>query len=255
MPRKYAKQTKRRYRGRPRVVNRKYPAHVKVQQTTNPAQSIIAKTQGMYQDYMGMYNKYYPTAVEAYKLGAKALEMLNAEKKYFDITETSATVGSPGGTYLITSLLSSITQGDGPTNRDGSQIRLKSLNTQVVLTFNSSSTQSAQVVRWVLFRDSRVQVGGTPSYSDLYDSNNIGNTFLNIEDQFKRFRIIRSGLVTLSSAEPVTQVDAYIPCSLPVRYNTSNQVISNNVWLMIASTDGTNPPACNYRYRVRFYDN
>lgn len=253
----YRRSKRRSYRRRrARVVNRRYPTTVK---TTSVAQgnvpnTTIAKAKGMYQDVMSYYNKYAPLAVQAYKIGSKALEMLNAEKKYYDIAQTSVTPSAPNLSPTYVSMVAAIAAGDGPTNRDGSQIRVKSFNVQMQYIINSSATTTT--IRWLIVKDRRVQIGSTPAWTDIYDSNDITNTFINIEDQWKRFQIIRSGLVTLNiNQNPSASTDVFIPCSLPVRYDTSNAVIDNNVWLILASNESTNTPTINYRYRVRFYDN
>lgn len=254
MPRK--RSSRRRYRRKARVINRRYPTAVK---TTSVAQgnvpsTTIARAKGMYQDAMSYYNKYAPIAVQAYKIGSKALEMLNAEKKYYDIAQTAVTPSAPNLSPTYVSMVSSIAVGDGPSNRDGSQIRVKSFNVQMQYIINSSATTTT--IRWLIVKDRRVQVGSTPAWTDIYDSNEVVNTFINIEDQWRRFQIIRSGVVTLNvNQNPAASTDIYIPCSLPVRYDTSNQVIDNNVWLILASNESTNTPTINYRYRVRFYDN
>lgn len=253
----YKRFKKRSYRRRrPRVTNRRYPASVKTTSIAqgNVANTTIAKARGMYQDALGYYNKYAPIAVQAYKIGSKALEMLNAEKKYYDIAGTATTPSTPATTPYYVSLVSALTQGDGPTNRDGSQIRLKSVNVQMRFNINAAATTT--YCRWLIVRDKRVQIGSTPAWTDIYDSVDVTNTFLNIEDQFNRFQIIRSGLVCLNiNQNPSASTDVWIPCSLPVRYNTANQVIQNDLWLILASDEGTNTPTVSYRYRVRFYDN
>lgn len=252
------KRYKRRRRAfrKARVYNRRYPTTVKTTSIAqgNSVDTTIAKARGMYQDYYSLYNKYKPLAVQAYQVGTKALEMLNAEKKYYDISQTTVTPANPSGSYTVVSLVSSISQGDGPTNRDGSQIRLKSINVQLAMQINAAATTTN--VRWVLFRDMRPQLAAAPTYIDLYDSTDVINTFLNIEDQWRRFKIIRSGLVTLNiNQNPYSTTDLYVPCSLPIRYSTSNDVINTNIYLMLVSNEATNTPSVAYRYRVRFYDN
>lgn len=248
---------KRRFRSRRRGFRRLKKGSVKVQQLTNPAHTTKGGLSGLYQSAgRAIMRQAGPgAAMKALALGKACMGMLNAEKKYYDISQVSTTPQNPSGTYVVTSLVSPIAVGDGPMDRDGSQIRLKSIQLQLLFNVNSAAT-TATTCRWLLFLDHRVQVGATPGYTDIYDSTNVANTFLNIEDQWKRFKILRSGLVTLTTAEETrTMVDVYLPCSLPIRYNTSNQVIMNNIWLMCVSDDNTNSPTFAYRYRLRFYDN
>lgn len=247
---------KRRYGSRRRIRKRRPTSNVTVRNGSYPVASTKGPITGLYQSASKWINsayRGYSTAQKAYKLGSMAMSMLNSEKKYYDITSTTVTPSVPTSTYTTVSLLSAISQGDGPSNRDGSQIRVKSFQVQMTLNKNASATNT--VCRWVLFIDRRVQIASTPGYTDLYDSTDVSNTFLNIEDQFKRFRIIRSGEVILDSDDQYKTVGVYVPCSLPVRYDTGNNVIMNNVWLMLVSSENVNTPTIIYRYRVRFYDN
>lgn len=247
---------KRSYRPRRRAFRRLKKGSVKVQQLTNPAVTTKGGLSGLYQSAgRAIMRQAGPgAAMKALALGKACMGMLNAEKKYYDITNTTVTPATPAGTYTTVSLVGSLTTGDGPSNRDGSQIRLKSMQLQMQFTQNAAATGST-TCRWLLFLDRRVQVASTPSYTDIYDSTDVTNTFLNIEDQWKRFKILRSGLVTLTAAEVRTMVDVYLPCSLPIRYNTADQVVMNNIWLMIVSNETTNTPSVQYWYRIRFYDN
>lgn len=198
--------------------------------------------------------KGYSTAAKAYKLGSMALGMLNSERKYYDISSTTIGPSTPTAGATLISPFDSITTGDGPNNRDGSQIRVKSLQFKMYMSRNSG-VSSPQRIKWVLFLDKRVQVGSTPSWTDLYDGTELAISFVNIEDQWKRFKILRQGNHVLSTENLEQEVDLYMPMSIPVRYDTSNRVIMNRIHLMVASDDGISPPVFTYRYRVRFYDN
>lgn len=195
----------------------------------------------------------YSTASKALKLGSFALSMLNSEKKYFDVSHTTVNPSTPATTPSVIPLLSSITVGDGATNRDGIQIRLKSLVINSISTLNASAT--ATRLRIAVILDRRPQIGGSPSWTDFYDSSNVTTAMYNLADQWKRFRIITDKTVVLQSEANEVVTNLFVPMSLPIRYDSSGQPINNELYLVVASDETTNTPTFGYRYRVRFYDN
>lgn len=245
--RSYRRRAPRRGRARTTVTNTN--AYNGVVKSKGPASGLYnSATKWVNAAYKG-----YSIGAKAYKLGSMALGMLNAEKKYYDITSTAVTPSTPATSYTTVSLVSALPVGDDASSRDGCQIRLKSMYINIFSTFNSSATNTQ--LRWLVVLDRRVVAASTPGWTDIYDSTSVVSPFINIEDQWKRFKILRSGIINLNTNNAQVNTNIYIPCSLPVRYNTSNAVIMNNIWLIIASNEATNTPSVAYRYRIRFYDN
>lgn len=248
---KYRKRGRKMYRrkkpiGQAKMSSAQYPA---------PVRSGISSG-GLYKSASSWINRAYSgygTAVKAYKLGSLAMSMLNAEKKYYDISQTTTNPSTPSGTYTVQNIFDGITVGDGPTNRDGYQIRVKSLCFRFLSQLNASATSTR--LRFVIFLDRRPQIGSAPVWTDLFDSSNLQNSFYNLSDQWKRFKIITDKTIVVNTTNLETQTDIFIPMSLPVRYNASGQSINNNMWFFIVSDEITNTPQVSYRYRVRFYDN
>lgn len=186
-------------------------------------------------------------------LGKIALGMLNAEKKYYDSDIVSTTPAGPTGTYVTFFPFDDIVEGDGPTARNGVQIRVKSLQIRALCRRNASADVTR--IRWALVLDRRVQVGSDPTWTDLYDDTNLSQAFLNMDAQWKRFKILRQGTQTLSTDNQEQELNIYMPMSMQVRYDNSDNVILGRMFFIAASDEATNTPTFNYRYRVRFYDN
>jgi len=212
----------------------------------------------MKQDFVkriaGPYGKYLPYVAQAYTMGKKALDMLNAELKYHNPADVSTTFGAPSlNGELVLNMFDTITQGDGATNRDGIQIRVKAIQIKMQITKNASA--STTNFRWVMFIGKRPQIGTDPVYTDIYDSTSVPNPFINIEDQWHRWKILRQGEGVLTSSNTRFDYELYFPCSIPVRWDATPDIIVNPVYIMWACDDNTNQPALTYRYRIRFYDN
>lgn len=262
MPRKYYRR-RRGYRkfGRGQTRVRHSPGTVKSTSVQIPGhmQTIASSGFKMFQGAAETYlSKAYPKAYQGFLMGKKALEMLNAEKKYFDETPGSVSAGAPStaGEYVL-NLFSGITVGDDASNRDGRQIRVKSIQIQCSVNQNATSVGSGALTRYryILFMDNRPQIGTTPAYTDIFSGTNVSNTFYNLSDQWRRFRIIRNAEYHLAPGQVNVDFDINIPCSLPVRYDSSGNVVFNPVYLMLCSNETTNIPSTALSYRIRFYDN
>lgn len=188
------------------------------------------------------------------QLGKLAYGMLNAELKHAD---TYITAGSVPVTGNVVSLVST-SQGTTDNTRDGNALRVKSFNINALYNFNPLTAQQGQTVRWALVHDTRVQVGTTAVLSDIYSvaSGNAIVGMKNIDNQWKRFRILRSGKFTLDPNNiPERLVKCFHKISLPVRYDDSNQLIQNDILFVTWSDSSTNSPTLDLMSRMRFYDN
>lgn len=260
MPRRY-KRKKIYRRRRPAMKIRHVPASVKMSsaQSSQPITTLAKTGWGMYEGYAEKlanqlgYGSYYAAGKMAYK----ALEMLNAELKYYDASLTSflTNPGDPATTgEKVYSLFSGITVGDGPNNRDGSQIRVKTIQLQLTMNQNALATGVTKL-RYVIFKDTRPDIGSTPSYTDVFNGTSVSGVFYNISDQWRRWRILRNNTLILAPGQTAIDADFYMPCSIPVRYDVSGNINYNPVYIMLASDEPTNTPTVGAQLRVRFYDN
>lgn len=265
MPRTYKRRYRRRYRGRTRVTQYKGATKFTSSQQIQPISYKAAIPYKAIEDVAVNYAKRnYPMAYQGYLLGKKAIEMLNAEKKYFDWSVASASVGTPGANQeYIYDIMAALTIGDGPNNRDGSQVRLKTI--QLQMSFNVSdawltaaTASDTMAFRYVLVLDNRPQISSALVYTDVFSTPTVANTFINIADQQGRFTILKNEMVLLNAAQTTAMIDIYQPVNLPIRYDGSGNVVKNQIWLMLACDENSatgNPPDVNFRGRIRYYDN
>lgn len=262
MPRKTKYRRRYRRRNTARVNTRQYGGSTKLTSAQQVA-PIAYKSNPMYSAIQDVAEKYakanYPVAYQGYLLGKKAIEMLNAEKKYFDWS-ASPLVGAPSvPAEYVYDICSPITIGDGPTNRDGVQIRLKTIQLQMAASLSgdwiTANPNGSIYLRYTLLLDHRPQVGTTPAYTDIFSSTNVPSVFMNIADQQGRWSVLKNESLVLNVAQNNVEIDLYQPVNLPVRYNNAGDVIKNRLFLMLASNEGTNLPTVVLRGRVRFYDN
>lgn len=245
---------KRYYRKAYRARKRKGPT-VTVQTSQYPkTRQTGVSMSTLYRDIQSHHPlTYVGKAAAALSIAKSVAGMVNAEKKYYNPAVVNTTIAAPATGPLVILPFDGITQGDTGNNRDGLQIRVKSLQFRGIFVRNASATVSR--VKWAVVLDNRVQIASSYSWTDLFDSNDLTVAFTNIEDQWKRFKVLKTGVQTLSSENLEQQLDIYIPMSMPVRYDTAGNCIYGRMFIIMASDEATNTPSLGYRYRVRFYDN
>lgn len=176
---------------------------------------------------------------------------VNTEQKYLDqAPSSSANMGTVGLTYS----LSQIPLGDGPSNREGRQVKATSLTLKAVLALNASAT--SDVIRLIIVQCQ------TPTAATLTNvlvsANTIAPRNLNLVRDYK---VIWDKTFSLDQAKnQIQQVNEYIPLNSKLQYNVSDTAgQSNSVWgeyfLLGIAREVTNESSVTFWSRLRYIDN
>lgn len=190
------------------------------------------------------------TAYTAFKTAKIAMSLLNVEVKHFD---TSATTTIPSGAWTVTPLFQ-IPQGNTDESRNGEKLRVKSLNTKLVI--SKASNPSNTCVRIVLVKVPIVSTETNPAtqvFNGAYFQ-----TFRNME-YTKKFRVVWDKTVSLNSISSKKFLSKFNKLDLPVSYTSGagDSIEANGYYLMTLSdsqSSGDNPTV-TIRTRTRYIDN
>ncbi len=210
------------------------------------------------------------TASRALALASQTAKLLNVEKKFHDVSETSA-VGESASPRII--LVNGIAQGDSGSTRDGDQCKITDLLIRADLQSHQSATTPT---RWraMLFLDKQAD-GTAPTVAELVqDASNDAYaqlSGLNMDNKM-RFRILKTwdGILEVPgvASRQVRRIEFFHKFSDPkskadhgikVRYSGTGQTISdissNPIYFYMWQTQSTNQPTLVYYNRVRYVDN
>lgn len=196
------------------------------------------------------YNVYMSTSATAQKaleLATKVASLVNVEFKFHDTTMGTGISSTP----TIT-LLTDIDQGDSNLNREGNQVKCKSLNNVMYATQHASATLT--LLRRILFIDTQ-QDGTTPASQELLqDNTNILS--LKRHDYRKRFIILDDQLITLGD-QKMFHTKYYKKMSMALNWTsaTGTDTINNHIYQLLMSSEPTNTPSVYTYSRVLFLDN
>lgn len=196
--------------------------------------------------------KSMPLAAKVSKL-EKQLKLQEGEWKYID-TVFLATASVAAGTLT---LLNGCTQGDGPSNREGTQIHIKSIQVRFRTEFNAADA-SAGIVRFVLFQDLQPN-GAAPTVGNVYFTTtaNAVDALRNLDNR-KRFRILADRTHIVSpNGNSGYQEDIYLKKPIMVQYNAGNagvvsDISTNSLYVLTCSDQAANGPFIAWYARVRF---
>lgn len=196
------------------------------------------------------------TRWQNYGIGAKQLwkdvkklkGMLNVEYKNKEVgTGTTATT-----TGNLT-LLNGLTKGDDYDNRDGRQVRWKSI--QASLAFIKDVNVAYTRVRYaiVLDRDASNTVNSASMYSNEYAS------FRELSNR-RRFTFLKEGVMVLNVDNPTKIIDFYKFLDIKTVFDDSNNgditdIRTNAIYLYLWSDQGTYVPQIGITTRLRYIDN
>lgn len=183
----------------------------------------------------------------------KQLKLQEGEWKYIDTVQTSTASVSAGALSLI----NGCTQGDGPSNREGTQIHIKSIQMRIRTEFNSGDA-SAGAVRVVLVQDKQAN-GAAPTVANIYATTTaVAVDALRNLDNRKRFKILADRTYIMSpNGDSGYQDDIYLKKPIVTQYNSGNagvvsDISSNSLYILIASDQAANGPFVAFYARVRF---
>ncbi len=196
---------------------------------------------------------YMAMGQKIYKDVQRLKGLINVEFKCNDPLRSSAI--TPNATGTLSSLVG-LARGDDSDDRDGRQVRWKSV--QVAITFIIHSSAVATQIRCILFIDK--QPNATLAITgDLLDTVAI-TTFRNLDNR-KRFVILWDKVVSLSNqGVKAAYIDMYKQMDMKTIYDDSTagdiiDIETNAMYLFVFSNESTNTPTVTRSVRLRFLDN
>lgn len=202
------------------------------------------------------YSKKYSVgdiASAAWK-GVKYIKTLvNAEKKYIDVSSTGANFSYNGGVIH----LSPVAQGDGESAREGNSIYTCGIAFRGVVYMNT--TEENTQARIVIFKDT-MNTGSTPTVDDVIHT--IGTTIAPmspLEGTTRgRYKILYNKFLSLSKTGETNKIfKTWIPLRTHVKYtgSASTDEFKNQIYLLYISSENTNQPTIRYYSRMYYHDN
>lgn len=182
---------------------------------------------------------------------------LNPESKYFDVSANGVAVTAATG---VLNLLTQIPQGDGASNRDGSQIRLQRIDVRVSIE-NGSTTGINQLVRTIMFYDTQKNVGSNPVSADLLQDPSNVRSPLNFNYR-GRFTVIHDRITPVVGGQANEVVSFGIRKALhhhvmwdDTGANAATNLRDGHVFLLFLTDAIAAQPLFSFYSRTRYLDN
>lgn len=182
-------------------------------------------------------------------------KLLNVEFKHHDAS-ASATPSSSGAVYL----LSTIPQGDGPSTRDGSSVRIKSLTIHGYASYNTSSTDPPKrsILRVMVVQ---ARTDQSPTTATLLDNADV-LSMRNLDytgNQY--FSVLADRTIHMEVYNPQKPLSFQIN-DFPeehIEWDNSDTAGTNykkgGIYIFAISDQSTYTPTYEYQSRVRYIDN
>lgn len=186
------------------------------------------------------------TASTALSVATTIAGLINVEFKYWDVTSNL----SPSTTGAVIHL-NAIAQGDGVSNRDGVEVKNKSLELKWSAEQHASATTT--IVRFLVVIDVDPNAT-TPSIGQIIDGTNI-LSFRNL-DYRKKFVILKDWTIHLGDKTTMSG-QWYKKLNMQSIWSSTagNTIQSNGLYLVHLSNEATNYPTLDVRTRIRYLDN
>lgn len=203
----------------------------------------------------GKFARYASYALAAYKMAKYLKGVINVEYKYKDTAANAANITT---TPAIT-LLNLVNQGDTSQSRDGDSIKMVSLDLNVNLLKNVSSTSVNQIKVCLIKKDPTN--GVAPTNTDIWDTTtgslSLVKRNLAYTDSLK---VIKKWDVILAQG---VKEGINLKCNLKlnqhVKYKGSAQtvadIMTSSYWLYVVTDQVATFPTYAYTCRIRFIDN
>ncbi len=178
--------------------------------------------------------------------------LINTEFKTNDV---SSTVAVPETGLVL--LLNATIAGDDFDNRDGRQVRWKSIQYAINILQHATATQTITRVMIVIDKQPNATL---MTIGELLTSGANNLDFRNLDNR-KRFVILSDRVVTQSDTNNlVNRLDFYQKMDMITIYDDSNagtiaDIESNALFLVAVSSEATNSPTLQIETRMRFIDN
>ncbi len=200
-------------------------------------------------------NRRYHNSTRSLFLAKKALSMINAERKYQDIT-----IFQTVSTTMTAIQLTNLTQGTTTTTRVGNQVKWVSFLIRFSLVVGSNANQGSQF-RMILVQDKQTN-GAIYTNAAIMENSNDPQSPLEKDSAF-RFRILWDRMITLSdnvAGRMIVGGKKFIKLrNIRTRYagntGTITDNISNSLSLFLISDEPTDVPEFTARVRLRYIDN
>lgn len=200
---------------------------------------------------------YSSAASQLYKDVSMLKGLINVEFKFLDYYLDT--------TYSTTAtfhLLNGIPEGDDVQQRNGREIRLKSIQVSA-RQYPTSTTANGSFVRYIIFIDTQPN-GTAPTSAILLSTGGApANLAMRNLSYRKRFVILKDKIITtdsLASGLCVKSFEYYKKLNMHTIYSgigsTISDITTNSVYMMMVSNQtGTDVPAVAMNHRIRFIDN
>lgn len=207
--------------------------------------------------------RYYRTANSstAKGLAVKALKEAKNIRKLIspEFKTVEAAVATTYGNAWSLNLINGVSRGDDYDDRDGRQIKVKSIQCSWNVIRNASATAD-QMVRIIVFIW-RSPDGVAPTIDDVLQPGATAMVRIRSLNDRKNTRILYDKVVNLSTGNMTNVVLRYykkIDLTTIFNENTAGNIgdiDTNAIYVAIVSSDNTNQPSVNWTSRVRFIDN
>lgn len=200
----------------------------------------------------GRFKKYRRAGLQLYRDVRKLKNFINTEFGYSD-GRTSTSVNTGGQMILLNGLAT----GNDAFNREGRQVRFKSLQLKLTAGINASATDTR--IRWILFIDKSPNATQPTAAELLALNTQYVDSYRNLNFR-KRFVILQNTVQLLDTSDPQQEINIYRKIDLKTVYNASDvgtiaDIESNALYVFVVSDEATNSPNAVCSYRIRFIDN
>lgn len=194
-----------------------------------------------------------PTMAKYAWKGVKMIrELINVEKKFFDVTTTAMY----NTTWLIYNL-SNIPEGDDYNQRQGNSILAQSIFLRSKVTWNPAAT-GGQSVRMILLVDND-QRGVDPTAAELLEAPSTNITSPLLHTVSKRFNVLMDKVITLTPVDSTRNFKIYKKYNRHIKYQATSGADSacyeGNLYLFISSDQTASLPSVEWYHRLRYTDN
>lgn len=195
--------------------------------------------------YMRKYNA-IDMATKALSTANYVKGLVNVEHKYFD-----SSVSSPISTTATLTHLTPISQGDGPSSRDGNSVRLKSLFARDNIAINASATTSFCRLIYFIWKDDDAPAASDLLLTGVYDSQ------LNIEKSDK-YKILSDRSLSFDNVGTKSKsMKTFRKLNHHLKFDNTagTDYESGSIWVLAISNEATNTLSRSSNQRVRYIDN
>ncbi len=198
---------------------------------------------------------YGAAGYQLYKDVKKLKSLINTEFKFRDTSQTGANIVNTGQFNL----LNGIAQGDSGQNRDGLQVRVKSLEWNIFPRMDVVTPQDC-FFRAIIFIDTQPNQT-QPLLGELLENGGLPHMSPRNLDNRKRFVILKDIKTALQAGQgaDLKAMDGYRKLDMKTIYDaagaTIGDITTNSLYVLFTTNVGANGPLLDYYFRIRYIDN